>query len=65
MYNIIIKTIYGGFIMSIKQLKSFLDSDDFMLFILTGAKKEKQFQKMCNSYIYRFILYLKYKKVFR
>lgn len=65
MYNII-KTIYGGFIMmTIKQLKSFLDSDDFILFAATGAKKEKQFYKICNSYIYRFFIYLRYKKAFQ
>lgn len=27
--------------MTIKQLKSFLDSDDFILFAATGAKKKK------------------------
>jgi len=45
--------------MTIKQLKSFLDSDDFILFAATGAKKEKQF------YIYRFFIYLRYKKAFQ
>ena len=51
--------------MNIKQLKAFLDSDDFILFASTVAKKEKQFYKICNSYIYRFFIYLKYKKAFQ
>lgn len=31
--------------MTIKQLKSFLDSDDFILFAATGAKKKSNFIK--------------------
>ena len=51
--------------MNIKKLKQFLDSDDFTLFALTGAKSEKQFKRIANSYFYRFLIYLKYKKCFQ
>lgn len=49
----------------IKELKQFLDSDDFTLFVFSGAKSEKQFQRIANSYFYRFLIYLKYRKCFQ
>ena len=48
----------------IKELKHFLDSDDFIFFALSGVKSEKQFKRISNSYLIRFIIYLRHRKAF-
>ena len=48
----------------LEQLKRFLDSELFMTFVLLGAKSEKQFKRIANSYLIRYIIYLRHRKAF-
>ena len=47
-----------------EELKQFLDSELFMTFVLLRARSEKQFKRIANSYLIRFIIFFIHRKGF-